>query len=188
MIETNPAFGSHNSDAGGAEWSRVRWPKKEELVRLARVMPSTPNFGRPNELVVWRLLALRVGKRELLSARWSDFDLEAGVWHSRSTGTRTRVAIDIPLAPPVIEWLKELQAFACGAAHLFAARRRIHRRKGIARKNRFGHISPDTLNVPPPTPVASILTVTQCALSHPPGIDSPRGRLCARSGRGPHPA
>jgi integrase len=84
---------------------------------------------------------------ELLSARWSDFDLEAGVWHLHSTSTKTRAAIDIPLAAPVIEWLKELQVLACGEAHLFPARRRVHRRNGVAHKNRFEHISPDTLNV-----------------------------------------
>ena len=147
LIETNPAFGFDNPDAGGAESSRVRWLKKEELVMLARDMKSTSNFGRPNELAVWLLLALCVRKMELLSARWSDFDLGAGVWHLHSTNTKTRAAIDIPLAAPVIEWLTELQLFACGEAHLFPARRRIHLRNGIARKNRFQHISPDTLNV-----------------------------------------
>ena len=77
LIETNPAFGFDNSDAGGAEASRARWLKKDEPVMLARDMKSTPNFGRPNELAVWLLLALRVRKMELLSARWSDFDLGA---------------------------------------------------------------------------------------------------------------
>ncbi len=36
---------------------------------------------------------------------------------------------------------------ACGHAHLFPARRLIHMKAGIPRKNRFEHISPDTLNV-----------------------------------------
>ncbi len=62
LIETNPAFGFDNSDAGGAESSRVRWLKKEELAALARAMKSTPNFGRPNELAVWLLLALCVSR------------------------------------------------------------------------------------------------------------------------------
>lgn len=147
LIETNPAYGSDMSDAGGAESSRVRWLKRDELITLAHDMKSTPNFGRLNELAVWLLLALCVRKMELLSARWSDFDLGAGVWHLHSTRTKTQVSIDIPLAVPVIEWLKELQVFACGEAHLFPARRRIHLRNGVARKNRFQHISPDTLNV-----------------------------------------
>jgi integrase len=61
--------------------------------------------GRPNELAVWLLLALCVRKMALFSARWSDFDLAAGVGHLRSSQTKTQAAIDIPLAPPVIEWL-----------------------------------------------------------------------------------
>ncbi len=58
-----------------------------------------------------------------------------------------RAAIDIPLAPPVIEWLQELQVFACGEAHLFPAPGRVNLGKGVARKDRFQHISPDTLDV-----------------------------------------
>ena len=37
--------------------------------------------------------------------------------------------------------------FACGDAHLFPARLKIHLKNGIARRNRFRHISPDTLNL-----------------------------------------
>ena len=147
LIETNPAYGFDISDAGGTESSRVRWLKRDELATLARDMKSTANFGRPNELAVWLLLALCVRKMELLSAVWADFDLELGVWQLDSSRTKTQASIDIPLAAPVIEWLKELRVFACGEAHLFPARRRVHRRNGVARKNRFQHISPDTLNV-----------------------------------------
>lgn len=79
------------SDAGGAESSRVRWLKKDELITLAHDMKSAPNCGRLNELAVWLLLAWCVRKMELLSARWSDFDLGAGVWHLHSTRTKTQV-------------------------------------------------------------------------------------------------
>ena len=84
---------------------------------------------------------------ELLSAKWSEFDLNKGVWVLRPSRTKTNLATDIPLAPPVIEWLQELKVFACGHAHLFPARRLIHMKAGVPRKNRFEHISPDTLNV-----------------------------------------
>ncbi len=135
------------SDAGGTESSRVRWLRKEELVTLARDMKATPNFGRPNELGIWLLLALCVRKMALLSATWSEFDLEAAVWRLRPSRTKTQSAIDIPLAEPVIEWLKELRMFACGDERLFPARLRIHLKKGVSRRNRFRHISPGTLNV-----------------------------------------
>lgn len=147
LIEANPAYGFDISDAGGAEASGTRWLKKEELCVLARDMKATPNFGRENELAVWLLLALCVRKMELLSAQWADFDLPAGVWHLRSDKTKTQASLDIPLVAPVVTWLNELHVFACGDAHLFPARRRIHMKNGIARKNRFQHVSPDTLNV-----------------------------------------
>ncbi len=147
LIETNPAYGFDISDAGGAEASGTRWLRKEELVVLSSDMKATHNFGRPNELAVWLLLALCVRKMELLSAKWVDFDLDAGIWHLSSSLTKTRAALEIPLVDPVIGWLKELKVFACGDAHLFPARRRIHRKNGVARRNRFEHISPDTLNV-----------------------------------------
>lgn len=146
-IDANPAYGFEISDAGGTEQSRERWLNREELAALAQAMRETPNFGRPNELAVWLLLALCVRKMELLSAKWSEFNLEQGVWMLRPSRTKMNLAIDIPLAPPVIEWLKELKVFACGHDHLFPARRLIHMKAGIPRQNRFEHISPDTLNV-----------------------------------------
>lgn len=37
--------------------------------------------------------------------------------------------------------------FSGNSEYLFPARRLIHMKAGVPRKNRFGHISPDTLNV-----------------------------------------
>ena len=146
-IESNPVYGFEISDAGGTERSRDRWLNREELAALAQAMRETPNFGRLNELAVWLLLAICVRKMELLSALWSEFDLDKGVWLLRPSRTKTNAAIDIPLALPVIEWLKELKVFACGHSYLFPARRLVHMKAGLPRKNRFEHISPDTLNV-----------------------------------------
>lgn len=146
-IESNPVYGFEIADAGGTEKSRDRWLNREELATLAQSMRETATFGRLNELAVWLLLALCVRKMELLSAKWSEFDLDKGVWVLRPSRTKMNLAIDIPLAPPVIEWLQELKVFACGHVHLFPARRLIHIKAGVPRKNRFEHVSPDTLNV-----------------------------------------
>jgi integrase len=110
-------------------------------------MRETPNFGRENELAVWLLLALCVRKMELLSARWDAFDLDAGIWTLSRQHTKTGVAIRIPLAEPVIAWLEEVRVFACGRSHVFPARRLLSARHGSKNRNRFEHISPDTLNV-----------------------------------------
>lgn len=110
-------------------------------------MRTTPNFGRENELVVWLLLALCVRKMELLSARWDAFDLDAGVWTLARESTKTRSSIRIPLAKPVVAWLKEARVLAFGKPFVFPARRLVRRRLGQARTNRYEHVGPDTLNV-----------------------------------------
>jgi integrase len=118
-IERNPAADFDLLDAGGDETPRDRWLTLQELQQLARAMQATPNFGRENELVVWLLLALCVRKMELLSARWDAFDLDAGVWTLARESTKTQSAIRIPLAKPVIAWLKEAKVFAFGKPFVF---------------------------------------------------------------------
>ena len=146
-IERNPAADFDLVDAGGDEVARDRWLTLEELQQLAGAMRKTPNFGRENELAVWLLLALCVRKMELLSARWDAFDLEAGVWTLAKHSTKTRSAIRIPLADPVIAWLKEARVFSFGKPYVFPARRLVRSRLGEARANRYEHVGPDTLNV-----------------------------------------
>jgi integrase len=146
-IERNPAADFDLIDAGGEEVPRNRWLTLEELEQLASAMRRTPNFGRENELAVWLLLALCVRKMELLSARWESFDLDAGVWTLDSKDTKTRAGIRIPLAPPIIAWLKEARVFSFGKPHVFPARRLVRIRQGEPRRNRFEHVGPDTLNV-----------------------------------------
>ena len=80
-------------------------------------------------------------------ALWAEFDLPRQVWQLRPSRTKMNSAIDIPLAPPVVEWLNELTVFAAGSDYLFPARRLIHLKNGQPRRNRFQHVGPDTLNV-----------------------------------------
>ena len=146
-VERNPAADFDLLDAGGDEVSRDRWLTMEELKQLAEAMKRTPNFGRENELAVWLLLALCVRKMELLSARWEAFDLDGGVWTLARENTKTRAAIRIPLAEPVIAWLREARVFSFNRLYVFPARRLVRSRLGVERKNRYEHIGPDTLNV-----------------------------------------
>ncbi|WP_428422648.1 tyrosine-type recombinase/integrase [Methylibium sp.] len=146
-IELNPVYGFSTFDAGGTEKAKSRWLTTKELNTLAEAMRTTPNFGRPNELAVWLLLALCVRKMELLSAEWSEFDLPNAVWTLTPSRTKTNSAIRIPLAAPVVEWLNELKVFAFGSGYLFPARRLVRERLGTPHANRHPHVSPDTLNV-----------------------------------------
>lgn len=146
-IERNPAADFELLDAGGEERARDRWLSLDELTRLARAMRATPNFGRDNEISVWLLLALCVRKMELLSARWEAFDLDAGIWTLTKEDTKSKSSIRIPLSAPVLGWLKEAKVLSFGRPFVFPARRLIHRRQGELRRNRYDHVSPDTLNV-----------------------------------------
>lgn len=84
---------------------------------------------------------------ELLGARWDDFDLEAGVWLLRPERTKTGARIEIPLTEPVLAWLNEVRVLACGSDYLFPPRRRVGIRPDTGQRNRFPHVSPDTLNL-----------------------------------------
>ena len=100
-IDLNPVYGLEIADMGGTATSRDRWFNREELSVLGQSMREAATFGRLNELAVWLLLARCVRKMELLSAKWSEFGLDKGVWVLRPARTKMNLAIDIPLAPPV---------------------------------------------------------------------------------------
>lgn len=111
-LDANPVSGFEISDAGGTERSRQRWLNRDELAALAKAMQDTQNFGRPNELAVWLLLALCMRKMELLSARWAEFDLERRVWLLCPSRTKMHQSIEIPLAPPVLRCLEEVKVLS----------------------------------------------------------------------------
>ncbi len=139
-VELSPVADFELADAGGKETPRQRALSPDELAALLKAMRETPVLGRVNELTFKLLLALCVRKGELVAARWDEFDLDAGVWRLPASRTKTGAALEIPLAPQVVEWLQELRVFAAGSEYLLPARR-------IAAGQRFPHISPDTLNV-----------------------------------------
>jgi integrase len=145
-LDRNPVAGFGPNDAGGVEAPRKRWLSQDELVELATAMRSSEAISRIDELGVWLLLALCVRKMELLSAKWSEFDLPQGIWHLHMNRTKTKIGIDIPLAPQVVEWLDEVKQFAGGSAHLFPARRRTRTRRGKPCRNVSEHVCASTLN------------------------------------------
>lgn len=139
ILDSNPAADFEIKDAGGEESGRARKLSRDEITKLFRVMRKAgASFGRDNELAVKLLLALGVRKMELLAAQWQEFELDVGAWHLPGDRTKTGKPIDIPLAPAVVEWLRELKIRACGSACVFPARRAA---------KRFPHVSPDTVNV-----------------------------------------
>ncbi|EGT4441118.1 MAG: tyrosine-type recombinase/integrase [Pantoea sp.] len=126
-LEVNPCSAFEISDAGGKEISRDRWLSRDELIKLFQSMRTAKGFSRQNELTFKLLLALAVRKMELCAAQWVEFDLEEGVWHLPAERTKNGDAIDIPLSPPALAWLKELHTFSCNSKWVLPARKMQNR-------------------------------------------------------------
>ncbi|MGH8202066.1 MAG: tyrosine-type recombinase/integrase, partial [Steroidobacteraceae bacterium] len=143
---SNPAADfSPRLDGGGTERPRSRALSLDELARLFEKIRETPSLGAGNILALRLLLALCVRKGELLGARWEEFDLDrntpsGAVWRLPASRTKTEVALNIPLVPEVVGWLRELNSLEPGSEYLFPKRRHD-------RRERVPHLGLDTLNV-----------------------------------------
>ncbi|WP_241622513.1 tyrosine-type recombinase/integrase [Rosenbergiella australiborealis] len=126
-LEVNPCSAFEVSDAGGKEVSRDRWLNRDELIRLFQGMRTAKGFSRQNELTFKLLLALCVRKMELCAARWEEFDLDNAIWHLPEERSKNGDAIDIPLAPVAVEWLRELHTFSCNSKFVLPARKMQNR-------------------------------------------------------------
>jgi len=145
MVLKNPAADfSPRLDGGGTERPRRRALSLDELAQLFEKIRETPSFGTDNGVALKLLLALCVRKGELLGARWEEFDLDSkmplgAVWHLPASRTKTGAALDIPLVPAVVQWLREIKTLDAGSEYLFPKRRRD-------RRERVPHVGLDTLN------------------------------------------
>lgn len=138
MIQYNPASAFDLSDAGGREEPRKRSLSREELVVLFEAMRNAPGFSVENYLTVCLLLLLAVRKAELIGAKVSEFDLDAGVWHLPEGRTKTGEAIDTPLSDKAIASIRELIRLGYGSEYLLPARKRQDRM--------LPHIHENTIN------------------------------------------
>ena len=126
-LEINPCSAFEVADAGGKEVSRDRWLTRDELIQLFKAMRTAKGFSRQNEITFKLLLALCVRKMELCAARWEEFDLDKAVWRLPEERSKNGDAIDIPLAPPAVEWLRELKTFSCNSVWVLPARKMQNR-------------------------------------------------------------
>lgn len=97
------------------------------------------SMSRVNLLSVRVLFATAVRISEFYTARWEDVHLDAAVWHIPES--KTGPAMDIPLAPAVVEWFTELRELAMESAYVVPSRVE-------ARRKRFGgdiHINMNTI-------------------------------------------
>lgn len=128
MLEINPTGAFEIADAGGQEKSRERWLTRDELIRFFQAMRMAKGFSRENELTMKLILCLCCRKMEMCGAPWAEFDLDNAVWHLSAERVKNGDAIDIPLPPPAVEWLRELRAIAGREAKwVLPARKMQHR-------------------------------------------------------------
>lgn len=137
-INANPAAPFKPIDAGGPRFARERVLSCEEIAQLLKAMRATPSFTYPNYLAVKLLLITCVRKNELLQAEWSEFDLEAGVWHLPGARTKMNADLDIPLPDSALACLRALKDLSWGSDYILPAR--VMRGKQ--------HVGDETLNVP----------------------------------------
>lgn len=126
-LETNPAGAFELSDAGGQESSRERWLSRDELIQFFQAMRMAKGFSRENELTMKLILCLCCRKMELCGAPWAEFDLDEAVWRLPAERAKNGDAIDIPLPPPAVEWLRDLHSISGGSNWVLPARKMQHR-------------------------------------------------------------
>ena len=136
LINANPCHGIMLSALLGE-----RPPKRQRLMLTREELHLLLSAGmrRRNALTIRILLATAVRSAELYKARWEHVDLEEARWHIPKS--KTGAAMDIPLAPIVVDWLKELHTLAGESVFVLPA----HSRGRAARQGGDTHVSKDTI-------------------------------------------
>lgn len=98
------------------EYKRHRWLNDEELQRLWSALDSYYNQSIAN--VVRLLLFTGARRGEVLSAMWSQFDLEKGAWTKPAHTTKQKRMEYLPLSSQTLSLLKEMREEAT-TQHLF---------------------------------------------------------------------
>jgi integrase len=89
------------------EKRRERWLSDDELRRLLAVLSSHPNVRAANAVRLQLLTGARLG--EVLQARWSEIDLDRGVWTKPSHHTKQKRTEHLPLSGPSLALLAEMR-------------------------------------------------------------------------------
>ena len=136
LINANPCVGIMISALLGP-----RPPVRKRLMLSREELHLLLNapMRRPNALAVRILLATGVRGSELFTAKWSDVNLDEARWHIPAS--KTGPAMDVPLAPLLVDWFKELRTYVSRSDFVLPARAR-------SRAERNGgdtHLSKDTV-------------------------------------------
>jgi len=92
------------------EERRERWLSDRELSQLLAALLAHPNQRAANAVRFQILTGARIG--EVLKARWSDIDLNRGVWIKPSHHTKQKRTEHIPLSGPTLSLLSDMRKLA----------------------------------------------------------------------------
>jgi integrase len=138
-VPANPCVGLKLSAIIGPKPKRRERIKLDET-ELRRLLAALPTVGRENELAIRILLATCVRKGELIRAKWSQVDMENGLWSIPDENSKSGKGLVIPLAATVVGWFQELKRIAGSSEWVLPAR------KGKSVR-RDGHMNGSTLNL-----------------------------------------
>jgi integrase len=111
MRSDNPARGVERNN----EERRYRYLSGDELRRLTDALATHSSQSAANAIRLLLLTGAR--RREVLSATWDQFDLEAGIWTKPSSHTKQKREHRIPLSSPARQLLAEMGEAATRHAH-----------------------------------------------------------------------
>jgi integrase len=114
----------HDNPARGItrfpEQRRESWLQAVGLGRLLDALEKYPDQWAANALRLIIFTGARKG--EALSARWEDFDLDAGRWTKPSHHTKQKRTEHVPLSADALEVLKRMRKEAAGDGWVFPGR------------------------------------------------------------------
>jgi len=111
-LSSNPARGIPRFH----EDRRERWLQPEELQRFVEALNAYENQHVAD---AFRLLLLTGSRKsEVLTAEWSMFDLQQGLWTKPSSQTKEKRIEHIPLSAQAVELLKKMKAQSDGTGFL----------------------------------------------------------------------
>jgi integrase len=89
------------------EERRERWLSDGELGRILNALSTHPNERAANAVRFQLLTGARIG--EVLSSRWSDIEMDRGVWIKPSHHTKQNRTEHLPLSAPALALLAEMR-------------------------------------------------------------------------------
>jgi integrase len=98
------------------EEKRHRWLSDEEITRLTAALDDHPNQKAANTIRLQLLTGSRIG--EVLTSKWTDFNLDRGVWIKPSHHTKQKRTEHLPLSGAACELLASIRNANRGQSNL----------------------------------------------------------------------